>query len=112
MRSRWTTQQELTTAAEHKGSKSIRHNCGIASCQVARSRTGKFPLATKNDQNGEARVERRLSSQRNPLQPEVLVCCFRQHGGPEPSRTYQLTDLISASTPTLDGLQCKIESQP
>jgi hypothetical protein len=104
MLSRWTTQQELTTAAEHEGSESIRHDCGTASCQVPSSRTGKFPLATKNDQNGEARVERRLSIQRNPFQPEVLVCCFRQHGGPEPGRTYQLTDLISAPTPTLNGL--------
>jgi len=65
----------------------------------------KISFATEKNYHGEAWFERRLAVQRNALQPEVLVCSLRHHGGPEPSRTNQLTDLFSGSAPAFDRLQ-------
>jgi hypothetical protein len=66
----------------------------------------KIGFATEKNHHGEARFERRLTVQRNALQPEVLVCSLRHHGVPEPSRMHQLIDLFSASAPAFDRLQC------
>src|SRR5215212_2447486 len=111
LRSRRTTYQEFTATVEPEWSECVRHDCGIAGCQVTSLFTCKIGLPTEDHEYGEPRVNRRFPIQCHPCQPEVGVCCFRQHRGPESGRTYQLIDLLSAAAATFHGLQGKIESQ-